>query len=218
MKPLFYLYPDFLGKTMNRELYKLAITKNGRYSQSRTSRAKMYPEWRKSKVIYHDQFREFEELMKEKLLGRFDEICEQLKIPTFEIDFFEVQLTSHNDGEYFKWHRDNSTLETASRTITFVYYFHAIPKKYSGGELIIYDGEKEHVVVPQNDMIVVFHSGRKHEVRQVNCPSGRFESGRFTLNGWIRSQTARRVDHRYFGYNMFVPKAAKIGVQMATSK
>ena len=212
MKPLFHLYPDFLGMELNQKLYRLAITKNERYSQSRTSRSKFYPEWRKSKVIYHDQFIEFQELMKDRLSGRFEEICEHLKITPFEIDHFEVQLTSHNDGEYFKWHRDNSTVDTASRTITFVYYFHAQPKNYSGGELIIYDSEKEHVITPENDTMVVFYSGRKHEVREVKCASGRFEDGRFTLNGWIRAQTARRVNHRYFGYNMFVPRAAGAGL------
>ena len=210
MKPLYYLFTDFLGKEKNQELYNLAIDKTETFSESNVVKSKFYPNWRKSKVMYHHQFGYYEELMKEKLQERFSEICELLNIPDFEINYFEVQLTSHNDGEYFKWHSDNGSADTATRTITFVYYFHALPKGYSGGELVIHEGLKKHMIIPENDTMVVFYSGRNHEVKPVKCSSGRFEDGRFTLNGWIRSHTAIAPNEKEAGFQKIRRWVAKI--------
>ncbi|MBT8183442.1 MAG: 2OG-Fe(II) oxygenase [Eudoraea sp.] len=211
MKSLYYLFFDFLGKEENQALYNLAIEKNDRFSDSNTIKSKLYPNWRKSKVIYHQQFAYFEELMKQKLRERFDEICKRLNIAPFDINYMEVQLTSHNDGEYFKWHSDNSSADTATRTITFVYYFHALPKRYSGGELVIHEGLKRHVITPENDTMVVFYSGRNHEVKKVRCPSGRFEDGRFTLNGWIRAHSPIKLKEKRAGLGKIKRWVAKIG-------
>jgi hypothetical protein len=38
---------------------------------------------------------------------------------------------------------------------------------------------------PQSNSMVVFRSEVQHEVDKVSCKSGRFEYGRFTINGWI---------------------------------
>lgn len=200
---LFIRYPGFFGEQLNRELYELAVSKNEMFSLSKTSYSNYYPEWRKSKVMYDSQFTYFKQTLEQKIRDRLDEIHRLLEIKKFEIDSFEVQLTSHNDGEYFKWHRDNSTPETANRLITFVYYFHSIPKPFSGGELIIYNNETQHVIEPANDSIVIFNSGLRHEVNTIVCPSRLFKDGRFTLNGWIRSKKSLQIDNSHFGYNMF---------------
>lgn len=210
---LFHQIPGYFGRQLNRELYDLAVSKNEVYSPSRTSRSGLYPEWRKSKVIYDSQFSFFKQTIEQRLRTQFEEIRTILQVRPFEIGSFEVQLTSHNDGEYFKWHKDNSSPDTASRQITFVYYFHALPRPFSGGELIIYDKDAgqdkdtEHLIEPVNDSIVFFYSGRRHEVRPVVCPSRLFKDGRFTLNGWIRSKAPQPVpvNNSYFGYNLFAP-------------
>lgn len=202
---LFLKYPGFFGKQLNRELYELAVSKDELFGLSKISYSKYYPEWRKSKVMYDSQFTFFKQALERLIRERLDEIHHQLGIKKFEIDFFEVQLTSHNDGEYFKWHKDNSTPETANRLITFVYYFHAIPKPFSGGELVIYDNDIPHVVEPANDSIVIFNSGLRHEVKTIACPSRSFKDGRFTLNGWIRSKKSLQNSNSHFGYNMFSP-------------
>jgi SM-20-related protein len=197
---------NVLGEDLNKEIYKLAINKNDTFSLSRTSYSKYYPQWRKSKVIYDNQFTYFKQLLEQKLRDKLDEIHCLLEIKTFPIETFEMQLTSHNNGEYFKHHKDNGTPETASRQITFVYYFHAIPKQFSGGQLIIYDKESCYEIEPENDSMVLFYSGRKHEVTPVICPSNSFEDGRFTLNGWIRSRRLLQNNNAaVFGYNIFSP-------------
>lgn len=206
---MFRQYFGVLGSRTNRELVRLAVDKHGQFRRSKTSSSPNYPGWRRSTVIYEDQLVDFEAMLKAKLLERLPEVLESLQLPRFDIANFELQLTSHNDGEYYKWHTDNSTPQTAARVVSFVYYFHENPKRYSGGELVLHprDG-KSLVVEPRNDSLVMFASHSRHEVRPVVCPTKKFEHGRFTLNGWIRRQSAARSDD-CFGYGIFAPYAPR---------
>lgn len=203
MTELYLQQFGFFGDELNQRLYQLAIGKNDHFSRSKTSSSQYYPEWRKSKVIYHDQFEWFKYKIEADIRKRLQQVLVALRVAPFDIASFEVQLTSHNDGEYYKWHTDNSSPDTASRLITFVYYFHSIPKAFSGGELVIYHRDQSHVIEPVNDSIVFFHSGRRHEVKPVVCPSKLFEHGRFTLNGWVRYRPPSRPANDHFGYNIF---------------
>jgi Rps23 Pro-64 3,4-dihydroxylase Tpa1-like proline 4-hydroxylase len=202
-------YFDVFGPGTNRDLLRLAIDKSGHFRRSKTTPSPNYPGWRRSTVIYDDQLREIRERLWHELMTRLPEVLENLRMPRFDIGGLELQLTSHNDGEYYKWHTDNGTALTAPRTLSFVYYFHAAPKRFTGGELVIYQPAGDAIVVePRNDSLVMFGSHTKHEVRTVVCPSGKFEHGRFTLNGWIhRKQRASNND--WFGYQMFSPYRAR---------
>lgn len=203
---VFHQYFDIFGEKVNRELYEMAIGHSEKFDLSKTSFSKLYPEWRKSKVIFDNLFTTYKLKIEKEILSRFPRILEVLEMEKFSISSFEVQLTSHNDGDYYRVHRDNKTPQTIGRTITFVYYFYGIPRKFDGGELTIYNsiGEKN-VIEPVNDSIVFFNSGTKHEVNMVHCPSKKFEDGRFTLNGWVRNREYNVPNQKYFGYNIFQP-------------
>ena len=108
----------------------------------------------------------------------------------------ELQMTSHNDGDYFKLHNDNGSPDTADRVVSFVYYCNLLPKRFSGGELRLYDSRVENsywvaadtfqTVEPINNSIVFFPSRLLHEVMLIQCESRAFADSRFTLNGWVR--------------------------------
>jgi Rps23 Pro-64 3,4-dihydroxylase Tpa1-like proline 4-hydroxylase len=203
MKP-FCQYFDVFGESANRDLYRMAISKREHFAHSRTSQRKHYPDWRKSTVIYDDQLAGAAAQLEREIQIRLPEVLEALCMPAFNISSFEIQLTSHNDGEYFKWHTDNGSRETANRVLTFVYYLHRVPKRFSGGQLVIFLPDAGDVVLePQNDSMVFFNSSAKHEVKPVACPSRLFEDGRFTLNGWIRGRVAHHDP--YFGLKIFSP-------------
>ena len=68
-----------------------------------------------------------------KILETLPEVLTKLKFRPFEISEIEVQLTAHNDGCYYKIHNDAGSEKTASREITYVYYFYQEPKAFSGG-------------------------------------------------------------------------------------
>jgi len=123
-------------------------------------------------------------------------VCQRLNITPSNDGRLEKQMTAHNDGDYFKLHNDNGSSDTADRVISFVYYCNLPPKRFSGGELRLYDSRVENgywvgadtfsTIEPINNSIVFFLSRLLHEVTPVHCESGNFADGRFTLNGWVR--------------------------------
>jgi SM-20-related protein len=124
------------------------------------------------------------------------DVLAELGMPNFTIQQVESQLTAHNDGNYYKIHNDNGSPDTATRELTYVYYFHQEPKGFTGGELQIYDTQIQNnhytqaptfnTVEPRNNSIVFFLSRYMHEVLPISCPSRAFADSRFTINGWIR--------------------------------
>jgi len=190
----YLLFRDALGEARNREVYAFALTRREHFTHSRTSPSRLYPDWRKSSVVYEPALREFAAYIQTEIGRRLAHAIRTLGIAPFAVGNVELQLTSHHDGEYYHWHVDNGTRETQARQLTFVYYFHRVPRPFSGGELVIYPGTQEapFSLEPENDTLVLFDAGTKHEVRPVRCPSGRFEDGRFTLNGWVRRREPAR--------------------------
>jgi Rps23 Pro-64 3,4-dihydroxylase Tpa1-like proline 4-hydroxylase len=106
----------------------------------------------------------------------------------------ETELVAHGDGAFFKRHIDTITHrdhEGRSRMISAVYYFHRLPKAFSGGALRIHSlaatGDQGTFVdiEPHYDTLVFFPSLFPHEVLPVNCGSSRFQDSRFAVNFWI---------------------------------
>lgn len=128
-------------------------------------------------------------------LGPFEEaFLERLRRPQvldFPLGRIEHQVAASNDGDYFRAHIDGGPDDT--REITFVYFLHSEPRRFSGGELII---RSSTVVQPQGDSLVVFPSCSVHEVLPVRVPSGAFADSRFTVTGWIHRHTLVNSPHR----------------------
>jgi SM-20-related protein len=119
---------------------------------------------------------------------------DQLGTTPFEPSRFELEMVAHGDGAFYTRHRDTKTGDaglTNRRVISAVYYFHRIPKSFSGGALRIYSFEAAEDrgtfvdIEPTNDTLVFFPSWFPHEVLPVVCPSGRFEDSRFAINCWV---------------------------------
>jgi len=130
--------------------------------------------------------------IQERAQALMPKMCAQLGATPFEPRRFEIEMAVHFDGAFFGEHRDqNPESQTKSRLISAVYYFHHIPKSFSGGALRIYPiaGSKQSTafveIEPINDTLVFFPSWFPHEVLPVNCPSHRFEDSRFAINCWI---------------------------------
>jgi SM-20-related protein len=114
-------------------------------------------------------------------------IGQALGVPSFPVGAIENQITVSKNGDFFKKHDDNSSPDTAARRISWVYYVHREPRPFVGGELMMYNapGGGAYVIQPQNDMLVCFPSGVKHEVKPVYSSSDPHDA-RITVNGWIR--------------------------------
>jgi SM-20-related protein len=107
----------------------------------------------------------------------------------------EVELVGHSDGAFFARHNDTFTgpdqKGRGSRAISAVYYFHALPKAFSGGILRLHSlaasGKQGTFadIAPDRDTLVFFPSFFPHEVLPVKCTSGQFLDSRFAINFWL---------------------------------
>jgi SM-20-related protein len=131
-------------------------------------------------------------VFEQRLLSVLDEVAGALRLPVRPVRRIEMQITASGDGEYFRPHTDNSHELLSSRWLTYVYFFHREPVRFTGGRLRVFDprggaqGAPLAEVTPRQNQIVFFSPHLLHEIETVHCPSGRFEDSRFTVNGWYR--------------------------------
>ena len=123
----------------------------------------------------------------ERLLALLPVVFERLRIAPFAVAAIDTQITATNEGEFFCRHTDNGHAATASRRVSFTYFFHGEPAGFAGGELCIH-GSRTQRIAPRRNAIVFFPSGILHEIAPVSCPSRNFRDSRFNLNGWIHDR------------------------------
>jgi SM-20-related protein len=194
----FIVLEEFLVKQELDALLRFALECEGRFTPSRvmgtgSTEGRINLSCRRSRLLYH--LGEFHNLISDRVRSFLPYVLDKLQHPPFAVASVETQLTATNDGEFFKPHSDNTSASLRARTVTFVYYFHQEPKKYSGGDLHIYDSEyrdgryiatgTSKTIVPRQNEIVFFPSFLVHEVLPVRVPSRAFADSRFTLNGWV---------------------------------
>ncbi|GAB6039415.1 2OG-Fe(II) oxygenase [Endothiovibrio diazotrophicus] len=110
---------------------------------------------------------------------------------SFDAGDIEIELSSHLDHGMFVPHRD-AVPAVPTRRLTFVYYFHRLPKRYQGGDILFYDdhGPRQLWIrscftrlTPKHNSILFFPSDRVHEVTPVSCSSDDVFDGRTTIRG-----------------------------------
>jgi hypothetical protein len=119
----------------------------------------------------------------------------ELGLSWFPVGKTEIQMAVHQLGDFFGAHVDDGNEAVAGRRLTCVYYFHRQPKRFSGGELRLYDsvernGRVERAetylsVEPADNSAVFFPSHRFHEVRAVRSETRSFHDSRFSVNVWF---------------------------------
>jgi Rps23 Pro-64 3,4-dihydroxylase Tpa1-like proline 4-hydroxylase len=184
---------DFLPADVHAKLVGYAIASQPRFIT--TSVDADVTDYRNSWVL-HD-FPEFASLMRAQVSARLPELRAHFGLDDFAVADIECQLTAHNDGHYYKVHNDNGSPATASRALSYVYYFHRDPKGFDGGALRMYDSRIENNyyvaadshtdIAPRNNSIVFFLPRYLHEVMPIACASRAFADSRFTVNGWVRA-------------------------------
>ncbi len=148
------------------------------------------PEHRKSSIIWHYQWAPLYDAFRARLEEMFPIVRSAFSdIMPERVADVEIQLTLHNDGEFYKKHLDNGDSVSATRRMSFVYYFTPTGTKgFTQGYLTI-DGlsGQTHTIDPDENSIVFFPSCCWHEVQPSVVPSKRWQDSRATLNGWVRA-------------------------------
>lgn len=133
-----------------------------------------------------------------KLRSVLPHVRARLRMEALHPSRVEMDVTVHLGGEFYRGHRDNSEEGNRPRKLSYVYYFHRQPRPFVGGDLLLYDTDLETSrataaaftrIEPVHNSLVVFPSDAYHEITPVECDTRDFLDGRFTVNGWVRSQS-----------------------------
>ncbi|WP_428249602.1 2OG-Fe(II) oxygenase [Ferrovibrio sp.] len=133
----------------------------------------------------------------EDLMARTD-ILPRLGLAGFAVGRRELQVTGHGHGGFFNIHKDASADPASpswARHVTFIYYFHREPRRFTGGDLLLFDASGKVQsggddfsftrIDPTHNSLVFFESNRFHTVTRIDCPSADLLDGRWTVNGWL---------------------------------
>ncbi|MGD1807522.1 2OG-Fe(II) oxygenase [Dapis sp. BLCC M126] len=199
--PINYLQIDnFLQPQELEAALTLAIQNKSNFTDSsvHNKSTNQVKKFRQSSVLHHKFYPEIAASIQNKVLKTLPSVLAKLNHQNFSTSNIVIQLTAHNDNCFYTIHSDANTEMTATREMSYVYYFYQQPKSFSGGELVIYETKVEgnnlskhndfKAIEPRNNSIIFFPSRYLHEVLPVSCPTKAFEDSRFTFNGWIRRE------------------------------
>jgi SM-20-related protein len=134
----------------------------------------------------------FKPLLNDMVAAGVPQMLAALSMTPISIAKIEMELVAHGDGAFYGRHIDlnpHRQVETI-RALSGVYYFHARPRAFSGGQLRLYPSatgatDRFVDVDPEHNSLAVFPSWLTHEVMPVRCPTNRFEDSRFSVNCWV---------------------------------
>jgi Rps23 Pro-64 3,4-dihydroxylase Tpa1-like proline 4-hydroxylase len=203
--PVFHvIIRDVFTKKENKQILKEALSLEDKFVDSYIgNNKKQNKEFRSNKSAFYDDIYN-NNRNKSILLKKIDiilsnnQITEILGSSEYPFTDFgntnthETQVSRYGEDQKYNWHID--AVQARQRTITFVYWFHDIPKKFTGGELQItkspiYDGElmgsgEVKTVEPENNTMIIFSANNSHRVINAKSPKT-FKDGRFSVNCWV---------------------------------
>lgn len=120
-------------------------------------------------------------------------VLPRLGLEPFEIGERIMQVTRHDHGGLLWPHRDRGSVHRL-RQLSYVYYFHREPRRFEGGDLLLFDDpDVESIddstaftrITPENNSLILFPPDRLHCVTRVTINDGDALDGRWTVNGWL---------------------------------
>lgn len=198
---------DFLTEDEHRQLLDWVLSIRDRFRPATVSKGRPKREFRVDPErrigLTTRKLGPLEAVLRERLLKALPELMAGTGTGGPPPTSLELELAAHADGAYYRPHIDipvgaNRQPLGANpgedRVLSAVYYFHAEPKGFSGGQLRLFafgpipaagEEKRAHVdLEPVRNSLVAFPSWVPHEVRPIRCPSGDFGDYRFALNCW----------------------------------
>ncbi len=192
--PPYLLLRDFLDEATVAGLLDYAHAHQSEFGPTKVGGANVNPSVRKSESVR--QIGHYRRVLKTRIFDLLPTIVAKLGMALPETLRFETELVAHGDGAFYKRHIDTRTASDLNhlRVLSGVYYFHSLPKAFSGGALRFYaigGTDENHVdIEPTRNSLLVFPSWAPHEVMPVSCPSQRFSDSRFAINCWVHRANA----------------------------
>lgn len=140
-------------------------------------------------------------LLTAALLDRLPTTLARVELDPFAAEVRSMKFNAFHDGGFFCLHQDVTGGVALSRKLAFLLYLSFPPKRFWGGELLIYDRDPATfypstsftTIEPESNRLVIMPANCWHEVLPVRTDSDDWEAARFTVSGWIHDK--RFKDH-----------------------
>ena len=121
------------------------------------------------------------------LRAAFAEALPRLGLPEPRPHSVGLGMSVHRGGGFYTRHRDNGRHGFRTKVLSFAYYFHRQPRRFTGGELLLHDENAATFtrIEPQHNSIVLFPAGCVHEIAAVGSDLEDFADARFALHGGL---------------------------------
>lgn len=188
---------NFLTPTQQQRLWTQIPVARERFVPAKVGKDDLNRKVRTAWVANRRVVREVRPWFGPKLRSVLPHVLARLRMEALHRSRIEMDVTVHLGGEFYGKHRDNAEDGNRPRKLSYVYYFHRQPRPFAGGDLLLYDTDLETSrataaaftrIEPLHNSLVVFPSDAYHEITPVECDTRDFLDGRFTVNGWVRSQ------------------------------
>jgi hypothetical protein len=195
---------DFLPESELQRLFDWTLSIADRFRPATVSRARprVDAEWRIA--LTTAKIGPLETMLRERLLGALPQVMAETGTGGPTPTSLELELAAHGDGAYYRPHMDipvganrrpTGATQGEDRVLSAVYYFHAEPQAFSGGQLRLFrfgtippvqePQPANHVdLEPVRNSLVAFPSWVPPEVRQIRVPTGDLRDYRLALNCW----------------------------------
>jgi Rps23 Pro-64 3,4-dihydroxylase Tpa1-like proline 4-hydroxylase len=187
---------DFLSSTFLSDLLSHTLENQNKFRMANVNLKNSYyaPDKRLTHVCF--ELGKFKAHFLDFMSNNIDYFKTLLSIPDFNYAESEIKLTNHLDGGFFQPHADNKEMfGDSKRVISWLYYFHQVPKVFEGGELLAFDSNIEQQeynthkftkIEPINNRFVAFPSCFYHAVTPTLLADNQFSNGRMAVAGHIR--------------------------------
>ena len=199
----FVLVKDFLPTSFHATLLPFVLSVRGKLVPARIATGVKHGEYKPETRESLDLPGEWEvkRHFRECLNAIIPSALSRLHVAPFEMCPAEVKVRAYLDGHFFRMHMDcpADVVDIAHRKVSYVYFFHKLPRGYTGGDLLLFDSNIESnrfttsrftSIVPEDNTLIIFPSPYFHSVIPVGCSSRRYEDSRFVINGHISSTTS----------------------------
>lgn len=195
----FVLMDDFLSEQQLQAIWLLLEKKQHRFKQTEVLDKKGLAQnagYRSSQQLPQRLLKPIREWFVPRVVECVKKQPSRLGVDGFEPSQVECQLTKSRGGDFYKIHTDKGDSEaTATREVTFVYYFHGEPKGFEGGDMLLFEtsvadnelGTGFTRIQPVSNRLILFPAACFHCVLPVSALVDDWRFARFTLNGWLHA-------------------------------
>ena len=186
------IFPGWLGETESESLLAYALAAEARFVPTKLNdhgTGHLDRIVRESRVLR--DLGDFADPLRKKALALQSGLETAFDMTHTPPNSTQIELVAHGDGAFYRPHIDTFTgdeyMSGGRRRLTMVYYFHRLPRCFSGGQLRLFDlgGNQTIDIEPTHDSLLVFPSAARHEVERISCPDAGFADGRFAVNIWL---------------------------------